>query len=181
MPICISYKVPLLSTLQTDKMETVTVSKIPVENIEFKSNKKEISQHVNFVKYLTPTSFWSFWNTFWLKINKRVEAYSEHWQQSQIELFAKIVNGFQPLIIFTKSSILDVWQGSEYASGVSGFILFSFLILSSHTFFLNTSSPSLLALEHHVLIYQKITLKPNVDSNPGDTSIKCPRLMFQLN
>ena len=60
MPICISYKVPLLSTLQTDKMETVTVSKIPVENIEFKSNKKEISQHVNFVKYLTPTSFWSF-------------------------------------------------------------------------------------------------------------------------
>ena len=28
----------------------------------------------------------------------------------------KIVNGFQLLTIFTKRSILDVWQGSKYAS-----------------------------------------------------------------
>ena len=28
----------------------------------------------------------------------------------------KIVNGFQALIIFAKSSYLDVWQGFEYAS-----------------------------------------------------------------
>ena len=34
-----------------------------------------------------------------------------------MEIFAKIVNGFQPLTIFAKSSILDVLQGSEYASG----------------------------------------------------------------
>ena len=27
---------------------------------------------------------------------------------SEIELFAKIVNGFEPLIVFAKSSILDV-------------------------------------------------------------------------
>ena len=27
-----------------------------------------------------------------------------------------MLNGFQPLTIFTKSSILDVWQGSEYPS-----------------------------------------------------------------
>ena len=34
-----------------------------------------------------------------------------------MELFAKIVNGFQLLAIFAKNSILDVWQASEYASG----------------------------------------------------------------
>ena len=34
----------------------------------------------------------------------------------QTELFAKINTGFQPLTIFEKRSILDVWQGSEYAS-----------------------------------------------------------------
>ena len=34
-----------------------------------------------------------------------------------MEIFAKIVNGFQPLTIFAKSCILDVLQGSEYASG----------------------------------------------------------------
>lgn len=33
----------------------------------------------------------------------------------QEELFAKLVNGFQPLIIFVKSSILDFWLGSECA------------------------------------------------------------------
>ena len=32
--------------------------------------------------------------------------------------FAKIVNGYKLLTIFTKRSILDVWQGSEYASGI---------------------------------------------------------------
>ena len=32
------------------------------------------------------------------------------------ERFAKIVNGFYPLTIFGKYSILDVWQGSEYSS-----------------------------------------------------------------
>ena len=29
----------------------------------------------------------------------------------------KIVNSFKPLTIFIKSSILDVWRGSKYASG----------------------------------------------------------------
>ena len=35
------------------------------------------------------------------------EAYSEPYQTSKIEVFAKIV-------IFVKISMLDVWQGSEY-------------------------------------------------------------------
>ena len=33
------------------------------------------------------------------------------------EAFVKIVNDFQSLTVFAKSSILNVWQGSEYASG----------------------------------------------------------------
>ena len=36
-----------------------------------------------------------------------------------MEPFAKIVNGFQLLTIFTKSSILDVWQGYEHAPDVA--------------------------------------------------------------
>ena len=31
-----------------------------------------------------------------------------------------MVNGFQPLLTFTKSSILGVWQGPEHASDVQG-------------------------------------------------------------
>ena len=30
--------------------------------------------------------------------------------------FAKVVNGWKSFTIFPKTSILDVWQGSEYAS-----------------------------------------------------------------
>ena len=33
-----------------------------------------------------------------------------------MERFAKIINGFQPVIIFAKRSILVIWQGSEYSS-----------------------------------------------------------------
>ena len=36
------------------------------------------------------------------------EVYSEPNQTSEMELSAKIVNGFQPLTIFAESSILDV-------------------------------------------------------------------------
>ena len=43
------------------------------------------------------------------------KAYLELSQTSKMEFFAKIVHGFQPLIIFAKSCILDVWLGSEYA------------------------------------------------------------------
>ena len=42
--------------------------------------------------------------------------YSESFEISKIKFFVKIVNGFQPFIIFAKNSILDVWQRSEYAS-----------------------------------------------------------------
>ena len=46
----------------------------------------------------------------------RQGAYSEPRQTSKMKLCAKIVHGFRPLTIIVKSSILDVWLGSEYAS-----------------------------------------------------------------
>ena len=41
------------------------------------------------------------------------ERYGAFWDT---EVFVKIVYGFGPLAIFTKSCILDVWHGSEYVS-----------------------------------------------------------------
>ena len=45
-------------------------------------------------------------------------AYSEPCETSKMVPFAKIVNSYVPLTVFTKCSILDGWQDSEYASGV---------------------------------------------------------------
>ena len=42
--------------------------------------------------------------------------YSKTCQTSKMEYFEQIVNGFQSLIIFTKSPILDNRKGSKYAS-----------------------------------------------------------------
>ena len=41
------------------------------------------------------------------------DAYSEHCQTFKIELFAKIVSGCK--VLLQKSSILDIWQGFQYA------------------------------------------------------------------
>ena len=41
---------------------------------------------------------------------------SELRQTSKMELFPKIVNGFQLLTVFAKSPVLDVWLGSKFAS-----------------------------------------------------------------
>ena len=46
-----------------------------------------------------------------------------------MELFVKIVNGWQPLTIFAKSFILDVCQGSEYAY-VTNMLFYSILFYS---------------------------------------------------
>ena len=48
-----------------------------------------------------------------------VEALSKPSQISKMELSAKIVNSWKPLTISAKTSILHVWQGSEYASVLS--------------------------------------------------------------
>ena len=50
-------------------------------------------------------------------MRRKTEPYLQPSQTYKMELFAKIVNGFQPLIVFTKRSSLDVWLRSEYAFG----------------------------------------------------------------
>ena len=54
-----------------------------------------------------------------VEVNKQTrEACSKSCQIYKIRwrFFAKIIKSFQPLAIFAKSSILDVWQCFEYAS-----------------------------------------------------------------
>ena len=41
---------------------------------------------------------------------------SESCQTPKMELFAKLVKNEKAFTIFVKTSVLDVWQGSEYAS-----------------------------------------------------------------
>ena len=63
---------------------------------------------------------------------KGKQAYSESCQIFRMEVFAELVNGFQPLFIFDESSILVIWQVSEHASesgikNVSVWIVYVFL------------------------------------------------------
>ena len=44
----------------------------------------------------------------------KAEAYSEPYLTFKTECLAKTFNGFQPLIIFAYTSILDILQGSKY-------------------------------------------------------------------
>ena len=43
------------------------------------------------------------------------EAYTEPRRTAKMKYFSKITNGWKPLAIFAKSSILDVSWGSDYA------------------------------------------------------------------
>ena len=40
--------------------------------------------------------------------------YAEPWQICKMEVFSKIIDSFQLLTVFSKSSILDVLLGPEY-------------------------------------------------------------------
>ena len=51
-----------------------------------------------------------------MKSSPGSEANSESCQTSKMALFAKINKNKKPFTIFAKISILDVWQGSAYAS-----------------------------------------------------------------
>ena len=53
-----------------------------------------------------------------------------------MEVFAKIVNGFQLFIIFSKSSIEDVLESSEYVSGNEKQLLHLLLSLPTISFLL---------------------------------------------
>ena len=51
------------------------------------------------------------------------EAYLKQCRTCKMERFPKIGNNFQPLTIFIKHPILDIWQGSEYASVIANEIM----------------------------------------------------------
>ena len=56
-------------------------------------------------------------NVFYPYKTDTIEAHLEFSQASKMKPFAKLFNGFKPLTTFAKTSVLDVWLGSEYASG----------------------------------------------------------------
>ena len=56
-------------------------------------------------------------NVFYPYKTETIEVHLEFSQASKMKPFAKLVNGFKPLTTFAKTSILDLWLGSEYASG----------------------------------------------------------------
>ena len=53
---------------------------------------------------------------------KKSEVFSESSQSSKMELFATIVNGWKPLTILAKSSILEVWLRLEYPSHYDSYV-----------------------------------------------------------
>ena len=55
---------------------------------------------------------WKIWDGDFLAS----EANSQPCQTFKMELFARIVKNWNPFTICAKASILDIWQGSEYAS-----------------------------------------------------------------
>ena len=70
---------------------------------------------LGFTKYHMKFDFIS---SSWTSINPahNTETYSEPCQTSKMEFFAEIGNGWKPLTSFTRNSILDLYQGSEYVS-----------------------------------------------------------------
>ena len=50
-------------------------------------------------------------------------------QRSKEERFTKIIDEWKALISFEKLPVLDVWQGSEYASVISNIIVINWLII----------------------------------------------------
>ena len=53
------------------------------------------------------------------RVKEQPESYSEPGQTSKMNIFAKIVNGYELFTIFVKDSIVDVWQWSEYITDSS--------------------------------------------------------------
>ena len=88
---------------------TLFFSELKIQNP--KSIQKEFLKATS-AKYISQQVFiWS------VDSNSSIQdAYSEPCQISKLQLFAKKVNGFQPLTIFAKRFILNAWQGSAYAS-----------------------------------------------------------------
>ena len=85
-------------------------------------SKLDIRNDWHWMKEAVPSSMIQSW-TWDRQVAKKkntksdnTKTYLESRQRSKMEPFVKIVNGFQPLTNFAKTSISEVWQDSEYAS-----------------------------------------------------------------
>ena len=87
----------------------------------FKKFSKQIGN--SFAKIIiTKMSLKPFKQLKWCFFRKSLlasEANSEYCHTAKTELFAKIVKNEKPFTVFTKTCILDVWQGFEYAFGLA--------------------------------------------------------------
>ena len=85
---------------------------------------KSLAHHL--VQAIASSVFFSFLSSTFLRLSN---AYLESCQTSKIKRFVKILIGWNLLTLFAKSSILDAWQGCEYASGYQNIALFFFWLL----------------------------------------------------
>ena len=88
------------------------------------------------------------------------EAFPELYRTFKMVLFIKMVTGFQPLTIFAKSSILDVWQASAYVSALKGCknVMYIFIFSMLHIFSKNPSI-KVQVLFHKKKFYKEMSLK----------------------
>ena len=80
------------------------------------------------------------------KCNNSTSVILESSQISKMEPFVKMVNGFQLLFILTKSSILDVWLGSQCGSEFPIFSPFSYSATGGPFFHFNLNQWILMSL-----------------------------------
>ena len=81
----------------------------PNSCLESERTKNKVSAITRYPLYRMSAvdRFDCIWNEF-------SKATSEIYQTPNVDLFMKTIDGCQPLRIFAKCSILDVWYGSEY-------------------------------------------------------------------
>ena len=72
---------------------------------------KLVNLHCNWNNLITVLNFPKQWVADYRRVFRTLSS-------SKMECLSTKVNRFEPLTIFAKHSILDVWQGSQYAPGL---------------------------------------------------------------
>ena len=114
---------------------------------------KSLAHHL--VQAIASSVFFSFLSSTFLRLSN---AYLESCQKSKIKRFVKILIGWNLLTLFAKSSILDAWQGCEYASGYQNIALFFFLTPRFSSRFTSHVASPLWIAERSTIASQKSAL-----------------------
>ena len=107
-------RVSFLIKLQTSSLQLIK-KETPAQ--VFSHEFSEVSKNTFFTENLWRTAVKNTRLHLFSKL-LYTEADQQPCQTSKMKVFAKIVNVFQPLTIFAKTFILNVWQGSEHTSGI---------------------------------------------------------------